>query len=205
MNSKDFFETIYSAREPKDTRAIYDEWSETYDASVNGKGYATPARCAAALASFAKDKTSPILDFGCGTGISGLALRNEGFTVIDGCDLSQAMIAKAKERNIYRNLWQCGSTSDFRVPHGPYSQITAVGAIGLGAAPIDAFDVLFELLPPGGSITLSFNDHTLKDPHYEARIAEYTDTCAGTVQFKEYGEHLPGLDINSTVYVIAKK
>ena len=36
-----------------------------------------------------------ILDFGCGTGLSGLALRAAGVQVIDGCDLSEGMLAHA--------------------------------------------------------------------------------------------------------------
>ena len=206
MQKKDFFQTVYGelSRTPLETKELYDEWSSTYDDSVNGLGYATPERCAAALAELAADRSEPVLDFGCGTGISGMALRKSGFTTIDGCDLSKAMLEKAGERQIYRNLWQNGLNSDFRLPFGPYRHITAVGVISVGAAPIEAIDDLFEALPAGGSLAFSFNDRTLNDPTYEARVAEYTDTGAATVQFKEYGEHLPGLNMNSVVYVLVK-
>jgi DNA/RNA-binding domain of Phe-tRNA-synthetase-like protein len=35
--------------------ALYDEWAESYDDTLNESGYATPDRCAEALAQFAPD------------------------------------------------------------------------------------------------------------------------------------------------------
>ena len=205
MPKSDFFQTVYgSSRTPLETRDLYNEWSETYDESVNGHGYATPRRCAAALASLFGDKSMPVLDFGCGTGISGMAMAESGFTTIDGCDLSEAMLERASERKIYRNIWRVDPNSEFNLPFGQYRHIAAVGVISVGAAPIEILDDLIGALPSEGSLTFSFNDHTLKDPTFEARVAEYTDTGAARVEFKEYGEHLPGLNMNSVVYVLVK-
>ena len=47
---------------------FYDEWADTYDDEVEGKGYASPARCAAALVEMGADVSAPLLDIGCGTG-----------------------------------------------------------------------------------------------------------------------------------------
>ena len=53
-----------------DSRALYAEWSDTYDQEVGKNGYATPERTAKTLAQFATDLNQPILDYGCGTGLS---------------------------------------------------------------------------------------------------------------------------------------
>ena len=79
-----FLDKAYQARDAASTRTLYDDWSASYDAEVSENGYATPKRCAEALASFTQDMSAPILDFGCGTGLSGLALKLAGFEVIDG-------------------------------------------------------------------------------------------------------------------------
>ncbi len=42
--------------------------------------------------------------------------------------------------------------------------------IGAGAAPVEVFDMLLEALDPGGKFVLSYNDHTLEDPVFYARI-----------------------------------
>ena len=53
-----------------DSRALYAEWSDTYDQEVGKNGYATPGRTAKTLAQFVTDLNQPILDYGCGTGLS---------------------------------------------------------------------------------------------------------------------------------------
>ena len=61
-------------------------------------------RCAEALAQFVDDKSQPLIDIGCGTGLAGLAFRAAGFPTLDGVDLTPAMIAHAEARGIYRTL-----------------------------------------------------------------------------------------------------
>ena len=83
---------------------IYNDWADTYDEDLIQAGYATPARVAEALARFEADRTQPVLDFACGTGLSGAALSAEGFTLIDGCDISEGMLERARARGVYRYL-----------------------------------------------------------------------------------------------------
>lgn len=188
----------------QDTRQLYDAWADSYDAEVGENGYATPGRCAAALHAVMSDPTRPILDFGCGTGLSGLALRLAGFTTIDGLDLSDHMLEQASAKGLYRNLSriEAGATP----PHSPgdYAAITAIGVIGAGAAPISVFDTLMDGLASGGYLVFSFNDHALDDPENEAKLHSYTDTGQARIRFKEHGDHLPGIDLKSNVYIIEK-
>lgn len=194
-----FLDKVYAAPDLKGTKALYDEWSASYDAEVGEFGYVTPARCAAALAAYAPDKSVPVLDFGCGTGLAGEALRDAGFEAIDGVDLSAEMLAQAKAKDIYRKLTQI--TAD--TPLGKdYRLISAVGVIGSGAAPISVLDMLLRALPVGGKLVFSFNDHALADPVNTGRLNEWLDCGAARLLFKEHGAHLPGKNMKSTVYVI---
>ena len=131
-----FLDKVYDARDAASTRQLYDEWAATYEAEVAENGYVTPGRCAAALADQMTDLSAPILDFGCGTGLSGLALKTAGFEVIDGVDLSADMLAEARSKGAYRKLSQI--EADTPLPHQPseYAAIAAIGVIGAGAAPI---------------------------------------------------------------------
>lgn len=198
----DFLDRVYAARTEDETRAIYDAWAASYEAEVAKNGYATPGRCAAALARHTTDLTTPVLDFGCGTGLSGLALKLAGFTAIDGMDLSAEMLAQAEKKGIYRALTHVAS--DTRLASGTYSNIAAIGVIGAGAAPISLLDTLMHALGRNGRLVFSFNDHTLQDPVHEARISEWTDCGAARLLFRERGEHLPGLNMKSNVYILEK-
>lgn len=202
--SKTYLNKVYEARDAEGTRKLYDDWADSYDAEVAGEGYATPGRCAAALAQHIDDPTLPILDFGCGTGLSGQALRQAGFTTIDGLDLSADMLEQARAKGIYRNLAQIEAGAPLSHAPGTYAAITAIGVIGAGAAPLSVFDTLMAGLGTGGRLVLSFNDHALADPQHEAKLAHYTDSGQAKLLFKEYGDHLPGIGVKSNVYVLAK-
>ncbi|WP_300018946.1 class I SAM-dependent methyltransferase [uncultured Roseobacter sp.] len=199
-----FLDKVYDARDADETRTLYNDWSASYDAEVGGQGYATPGRCADALARFMKDQTLPVLDFGCGTGLSGLALKLAGFATIDGVDLSEEMLAKARAKRLYRTLTVIEADAPLPVTPGDYAAIAAIGVIGAGAAPISVFDDLMNALAPGGFLVLSLNDHALQDRANEARLCEWIDCGAARLLFRESGPHLPGINLNSNVYVLEK-
>ena len=204
MSSK-FLDKADGARDAASTRALYDDWAASYEAEVGENGYATPSRCADALAKYLDDQSLPILDFGCGTGLSGMALKLAGFTTIDGMDLSADMLAQANDKGVYRTLHHIEAGAKLDHTPGEYAAIAAIGVIGAGAAPLSIFDTLMKGLEKGGFLVFSFNDHALEDKANEARVSEWVDCGAATLLFREHGDHLPGINLKSNVYVIEKK
>ena len=197
-----FLNKAYKARDADSTRTLYDDWAASYEAEVSENGYATPGRCADALARQVDDLAAPVLDFGCGTGLSGLALKHAGFSTIDGVDLSEEMLNGARDKGVYRHLDQIEAGQD--LPRTDYKAIAAIGVIGAGAAPISVLHQLMRALPPDGKLVFSFNDHALEDPANMAGVSEWTDCGAARLLFKEAGAHLPGINLNSTVYILEK-
>ncbi len=200
-----YLRRVYDLEAPSEVRDYYDEWAATYDAELISNGYASPARVAAALATWAGDRSQPLLDYGCGTGLSGEALAAAGFTVIDGADPSDRMLAAAEAKGVYRTLVHLDLDAPRPpFPSGSYAIVTAIGVIGPGAAPLDLFDPLVDLIEPGGLFGLSLNDHALEDPRFPAKIGEHVDGRRLTIEFEERGPHLPGLGVQSTVYVLRR-
>jgi predicted TPR repeat methyltransferase len=199
-----YLDKVYAARNAHETRALYDGWSQSYDAEVCEHGYATPGRCAEALARFSQDQTLPVLDFGCGTGLSGLALKLAGFSTLDGVDLSEEMLVQARAKRLYRRLDRIEADTVLSFEPGTYVAIAAIGVIGAGAAPISVLDMLMKALDKNGLLVLSLNDHALQDRANEGRINEWTDCGAARLLFREHGPHLPGINLKSNVYVIEK-
>ncbi|MDG4650345.1 methyltransferase domain-containing protein [Roseibacterium sp. SDUM158017] len=194
-----YLDGVYDLDGEDDVRAYYDAWAGTYDAELAQSGYATPSRCAEALAATGLAPEARLLDMGCGTGLSGAAFADAGFTTIDGCDLSQGMLTVARERGVYRGL----HLPEDLPPH-LYDAVAAVGVIGAGAGPPDLLDTCLAHLRPGGLMVFSFNDHTLGLPEFPARLAAVTEAGTARIRSSEDGPHLPSLDINSTVYVLEK-
>ncbi len=200
-----FLRRVYGIEDPLEVREYYDAWASSYDSELTETGYATPARVAGALAALSTDLDAPVLDYGCGTGMSGEALVAAGFSVVDGADPSDQMLRAAEAKGIYRSLVHLDLDAS-RPPFasGSYEVVTAIGLIGPGAAPLGLLDQLLDLVAAGGLFGLSFNDHALADPAFPAKVREHDTNGTATVVFEEHGPHLPGLGVESTVYVLRR-
>jgi predicted TPR repeat methyltransferase len=210
MTERQFLKTAYDLGDLESTRAFYADWAETYDAEIKANGYATPKRCAEALAGFVADKSRPILDIGCGTGLSGIALKQVGFTRIDGTDLSQEMLDIATHRegpdgDIYAELFLGLARDPLPIPPGQYDHAAAIGVFSPGHAPPQTLDTVLCFLPAGGCFVFSMNDHALEDADYMARIDQVIADGVADQVFREHGPHLPGIGLESTVFVLRKR
>jgi predicted TPR repeat methyltransferase len=197
--------TAYTVSTPQSAREFYEDWAEGYDDEITRNGYATPQRCAAALAAHAAFPWAPLMDMGCGTGISGLALRAAGFDCIDGYDFSQQMLDGAARKGIYRNLAIADMSKPLTIEPGIYQNAAAIGCVSPEYMPPTVLDEMLSKLPTGGCLVFSVNDHSAVDGSIVGRINVLLDTCTADLVFKEYGEHLPGIGLKSTVYVLRKR
>ena len=192
--------SLWTPRPVDETIAVYADWADNYDADVGARGYRTPDRLAAALLEFAT-KDAEVLDFGCGTGIGGAALRRAGFTDIDGTDVTAEMLEKASAHGIYRKTWH--STPDqMGFEQGRYPVIVAVGVISLGAAPAETLAPLVAQLDRGGLLALSFNDPTIADQSYADALQAEVSQKYVEVVFREHGPHLDDVGMGSDVIIL---
>ena len=201
--AKSYLKDVYSGG-TNDSRALYASWAATYDKEVQKNGYVTPKRVANALKDVVTDQSDFILDYGCGTGLSGSALQAVGFENIDGLDVSQEMVRLAEKKSIYKNLKVFDPFTEIPVHPDQYKIITAIGVIGAGAAPLLVFDGLFALLPQNGLFAFSFNDHTLNDPNYEKKVDNCLSSGRAIMLHKSYGNHLPKANLKSNIYILKK-
>ena len=201
--AKSYLNDVYDGG-TNDSRELYASWASTYDNEVQKNGYVTPERVAKALKDIVTNQSEVILDYGCGTGLSGSALQAVGFTNIDGLDVSQEMVTLAEKKSIYKKLTVFDPSTKIPVHADQYKIITAIGVIGTGAAPLEVFDNLFSLLPPSGLFAFSFNDHTLSDPNYEEKVNQCLSSGQAIILHKSYGNHLPKANLKSNIYILKK-
>lgn len=204
--SKKFLESgvhVSSNREFVET--LYKNWAETYDQEIKKNLYSTPNRIASILAQTEANKGIKVLDYGCGTGLSGLALKKVGFRNLVGIDPSDEMLQKAEEKKIYKSLINLNLDNPIPIKKGEYSIIIGSGLIGPGAASIELFDTIMSLLNTGGSFLFSLNDKALSIPCYPKKLNNYIQEKKGKIVFKEYGPHLPGIGLKAMIYLLEKK
>jgi len=191
---------LWTPRPVEETIAVYRDWADSYDADLADRGYHTPTRLVAALAAHVATETT-VLDFGCGTGISGAALLERGFTHLHGTDVTPEMVEIARAKEIYEKLWV--SEPGAPLPRA-YDAIVAVGVVSLGAAPPNTLSVLIDGLSPGGVLALSFNDPTLADGSYDAVLDSHVAKGEVAVTAREHGPHLDDVGMGSDVIVLRR-
>lgn len=193
---------LWTPRPVEETVQVYRDWAGTYDDDVVGRGYETPRRMAGLLARhLAPDAV--VLDFGCGTGISGAALSAAGFATIDGTDITDAMVEQAHGKGIYRKLW-VGAPGAIPAKPGTYDAIVAAGVISLGAAPPETLGQLIDATSPGAFIVLSFNDPTLEDGSHDAYLDRSIADGQLELILRSHGPHLRDMDMGSDVILLRR-
>lgn len=196
--------TAYDASTLANVGELYGTWAATYDEELIANGYASPRRTAAAMAAHVADRSAPLLDIGCGTGLSGAALRDAGFSTIDGTDMSPEMLALAGHKEVYRRLVPSSLEDPLPATPGSYVDMTAIGVFSPGHAPSGMITDVLALLAPGGCFGFSLNDHALEDPSYKQTIDDVVANGQASVAFEDYGDHLPGIGLNALIVVLKK-
>ena len=203
MTDDRFLKQAYTLKTTDDTLTLYEGWADSYEKTLRAHGYVTPQRCAEALSHHFAETDAPILDIGCGTGLSGLALRLAGFTAIDGTDLSAAMLDKSRlHKGVYKHLRQTSLDDPFPFAKGAYAAVTAMGVIADKHAPPETISQLVEKLEKGGLLVFSLNNHTLENPAFEAEIDLLTTEAKAVVLEAESGPHMTRYNMTSKIYVL---
>lgn len=201
-SEQSFLNGAYTLESAQDTQDLYAAWAKTYEAEMQQNGYASPDRTAKALLEASVDVSKPLLDLGCGTGLSGVALNAAGFQIIDGSDFSDEMLAAAASKNLYRTLTKADLTRPIPSEPGQYATITAIGVFSPGHAPAMVIHDVISLMPPGGLFAFSLNDHAIEETSYEETITKLQDAKKIDILSSAYGDHMPGIGLKAKIYVI---
>ena len=161
---KRLLEQAYLLKTPNDSIKYYDELADFYDEDfAHGLGYALPDAVASVFHSQVKHTDTPIVDIGCGTGLLGTALRSTDL-VIDGIDISDAMLAHSKSTGIYRDLLNVDLTGDVTRFANKYGAVLSSGTFTHGHLGPDVLVALVTLAKPDGLFVIAINQS-----HYESK------------------------------------
>jgi len=162
--------TILGSMEDLSPGAIaraYDQFAPRYEALVRQAGYVLPQVMAghfrAVADALSVSTGESVIDAGCGNGLSGIALRDVGFTQVYGLDVSPGLIAQIPP-GLYRSF---GGESVIEasltdLPHGYWGQFDHVFSAGTIAhtATLD-LEGLVKLGRKGGLVAFSVRENRL--------------------------------------------
>lgn len=155
-------------RSTDDVETEYDALADRYDGELTSWGWDTPEICAQMLKAHL-GATGPIVDVGCGTGLSGEHMRALGLQPIDGVDISRKSLALAKQKDVYRELSRCDLLQPLPWPADHYAGVCCSGVLS-NIPHVSFLQELQRIVRPGGIIVCSHRDDLAKIDSFEQRL-----------------------------------
>lgn len=151
-------EQVYAARSPDELAAAYAAWAAAYDRDTLAAGYCLPFQVLAWVARYVRPDAGPLLDAGCGTGLSGPYLASLGYGRIAGLDFSEEMLKVAGSRNAYDDLKRAtlGEVLPWQDNH--FAAFFSTGVFTEGHAPASSLEELCRITRPGGAAIFTVRD-----------------------------------------------
>ncbi len=141
-------------------RQHYNRYAEKYEVIFQDCGFSAPYHVARTLAGLLHDRAAPVLDFGAGTGMVGVTLRELGFSNVVGVDICESMLEIARGKGAYADLVHDGDETWLADKAECFDAVTSSGVF-TGAIPIAASKLvaLMECLRPGGYLLFNYREN----------------------------------------------
>lgn len=175
-------EALTLSGNPDKIQKYYDKWSFTYDRDVSSEEYIGPEYIVNYLTTLKSDnglklvdgsnKNIEILDAGCGTGLVGIVLKEKGYQKVDGFDLSEGMVEKARTTGAY-NFLNSGidmTKKNEAYEDNQYDATVCCGVFTTGHIPPTALLELIRITKPGGWVVVS-----TRKSYYES--TDFQEVC----------------------------
>jgi predicted TPR repeat methyltransferase len=185
-------------------RELFDAFAPRFDAELEGAlAYRTPALLAALLAPGARGR---VLDLGCGTGLSGAALKPFAQR-LEGLDLSPRMLDAAREKRLYDALHEADLLDFLPKRRAAYDLIAAADVLNYLGDLAPVFAAIRAALKPQGEAVFSLESgeaavilgEGLRFRHHPAHAATLAEAAGFAVERqdaatlrRERGEEVPG-------------
>ncbi len=165
-------DSVYSAKTREELSAAYAAWAATYDGETASLGYLLPFLIAAWVARYVPAAEGPLLDAGCGTGLSGPSLRALGYQDLAGLDLSKDMLRIAGSRGAYSDLQQAELGGPLPWPDGHFRAFFSTGVFTIGHAPASGLHELVRITAKRGHAIFTVRDQVFENGGFRDVFAE---------------------------------
>jgi predicted TPR repeat methyltransferase len=161
-------DSVYSAGSPEELSKAYAAWAATYDSETAALGYLLPFLITSWVTRYVPAGQGPLLDAGCGTGLTGPQLKALGYHDIAGLDLSKDMLAVAGTRGSYNELRQAALGSPLPWPDGHFRAFFSTGVFTMGHAPASGLHELVRMTAKGGHAIFTVRDQVFEKGGFRA-------------------------------------
>lgn len=163
-------ERVYAATTPEELGDAYGDWAADYDRDTIALGYCLPFIIIGWVARHVPRGAGPLLDAGCGTGLSGPFLKALGYGDLAGLDYSQKMLDLAARRDAYDELTQAELGKALPWPDGRFAAFFSTGVFTAGHAPASGLDELVRITRTGGHAVFTVRDMLVEEGGFRDRF-----------------------------------
>ena len=176
-----------------ETAAYYDAWAESYDETLAQWNYRSPTIVAAMLKRDVPPD-GPILDAGCGTGLTGKALHAAGFRRVTGIDISQASLDVAAQAGVYERLVQVNlQQAPLPLETGAFAAVQCVGVLTYVPDTAAILREFCRVVRPGGLVAFTKREDLFNERDVAGVMQTLADEGLWTpVSVSEPQAYLPG-------------
>lgn len=168
-------ENAYKLATPDDNQVYYDEFASSYDADFAGAlGWHYPKAIALIYRNHAKKLDLPIADIGCGTGLVAQALGCSA-NDIDGIDISEEMLSRAKEKGLYRATIKADLTASLNAIQNDYGAVISAGTFTSGHLGPEPLEPLLDIAKTGALFVIGVNKNFFVKAAFEPVIHAMRD------------------------------
>ncbi len=170
-NRKEIHERVLNASNREELMDAYREWADGYDHDlIDEMGYVAPALAGRLLMDHVDDNAARILDAGCGTGLVGAFMHENGYQNVEGLDYSRDMLEKAEEKQLYKRLNRADLMRPLDMPGDVYDAVISVGTFTCGHVGPEAVNELIRITKPGGYICFTVREQAWKEDGYRTEM-----------------------------------
>lgn len=173
--SNDELEQVYAASTPEQLNAAYANWAAAYDRDTLAAGYCLPFQVLAWVSRHVRPEAGPLLDAGCGTGLSGPYLKALGYKLIAGLDFSEDMLRLAGSRGAYHELKRATLGDVLPWDDNHFAAFFSTGVFTEGHAPASSLNELCRVTRPGGVAVFTVRDKIFHNGGFSDVIADLAE------------------------------
>ncbi|MEE9334205.1 MAG: class I SAM-dependent methyltransferase [Granulosicoccaceae bacterium] len=146
------------ATDPAEVVSLYSDWAEHYDSDLDEFGYVAPQLATDAFMPMLENTNALIYDAGCGTGIVGKFLGEQGYNNIVGADFSDEMRKLAESIDAYIRLEYADYGKAVDIKSATYDAVISVGVYTARFKGVFLREML-RILKPGCPFLFSCRPH----------------------------------------------
>lgn len=163
-------EKVYAATATHELADAYALWSADYDRETLSLGYCLPFMITSFIARHVGREEAPLLDAGCGTGLTGPYLAALGYAALDGLDMSDEMLAHAEARGCYTRFVKATLGDPLPLADGAYACVFSTGVFTDGHAPAESLRELSRIVRPGGHLIFTVRQSVYEKGGFDREI-----------------------------------